>query len=211
MTYIQLSFVDRLLAQVQTGLLAAPRMPSQPSPADAFCECVMDAQTKKHTAALMRINHCGEVCAQALYQGQALVARSQANYQHLLEAAQEEHDHLLWCKQRLDELDAKPSILAGIFYTQSFMLGVCIATVSDEISLGFIAETEKQVANHLALHINQLDPQDQKTHALLIYMREDEMRHGAHALKRGGTDFPIWAQYTMTLLAHCMKKITYRL
>lgn len=209
MTFIKLDRVDRLLVEVQHCLQARHTQPSRQNPSDAQAECVLDSQKKIHTIALMRINHCGEVCAQALYRGQALLADAQENYEYLLNAAAEEYDHLAWCRGRIYELDGRTSVLVPFFYLQSLLLGVVIATRGDAVSFGFIAETERQVESHLTRHIAQLDVNDVKTHAILTQMKQDEVQHGKDALMRGGTLLPEWMRYGMSLLAKVMTKATY--
>jgi ubiquinone biosynthesis monooxygenase Coq7 len=128
----------------------------------------MDEAERRHAAGLMRINHTGEVCAQALYFGQASLARDEANREHLLHAAAEETDHLAWCAQRLQQLDSRPSLLNPLWYLGSYAIGAAAALAGDPVSLGFVVETERQVEAHLAEHLEKLPPQDERSHAVLM-------------------------------------------
>ena len=157
----------------------------------------------------MRINHTGEVCAQALYEGQALLARSSKTRDKLLSAAKEEADHLAWCEVRLQELNAKPSRLNPIFYAASFGLGAITATAGDKVSLGFVHATEERVARHLRGHLKTLPQQDRKSRLILQQMLADEERHGSEALSNGGEEFPKRIKNVMTLASKVMTKTTY--
>ena len=159
----------------------------------------------------MRVNHTGEVCAQALYEGQALTAKQDDAKQSLLEAAAEEQDHLSWCAQRLDELDQRPSVFDPLFYGASFALGAGAGLLGDRVSLGFVEATEDQVVKHLNEHLQSIPEDDAKTRAILHAMREDEARHGAHALAMGGEKFPLPVKRAMSLLAKVMTHTTYRI
>ena len=166
---------------------------------------------KKHLAGLMRINHTGEVCAQALYFGQALLARDSATKEQLLHAAQEEQEHLYWCHQRLQDLNERSSYLNPIWYVSSFALGVGAAAFGDPISYGFVMETEKQVESHLQEHLEQLNTDDHKSRAILKQMQADEIRHGEAARDAGGVELPQPIKWTMTLMSKIMKKLAYRI
>ena len=133
---------------------------------------------RKHAAGLMRVNHAGEICAQALYEGQALTARDAQVRETLRTAAAEENDHLAWCRERLDELDGRPSVLDPVFYAASFALGAAVGVLGDKVSLGFVEATEDQVKRHLDLHIRDLPETDERSRAILEEMRADESRHG---------------------------------
>lgn len=159
----------------------------------------------------MRINHTGEVCAQALYQGQALTARLPEVRQAMEHAAEEEIDHLAWCEQRIRELGGRPSLLNPLFYGLSFGVGAVAGLISDKVSLGFVAATEDQVVKHLDEHLAQLPEQDHKSRAILEQMREDELQHATTALEAGGLRFPAPVKFGMTLLSKVMTKSTYRL
>ena len=162
----------------------------QPSPAHAALDDPLtDAETER-SAQLMRVNHTGEICAQGLYNGQALFASDQATSRALVEAAEEELDHLAWCRTRLDELKAKPSIFDPIFYLSSFALGAGAALISDKVSLGFVHATEENVARHLRDHLDQLPRNDHASRQILMQMLDDETRHGQSALDQGGAELP---------------------
>ena len=165
----------------------------------------------KHTAGLMRVNHTGEVCAQALYQGQALTAKNQATRLAMQEAADEEIDHLVWCEQRLTELNSQPSLLNPIFYGLSFSIGAFTGAISDKISLGFVEATEDQVCKHLESHLQQIPESDNKTRAILQQMLEDEEKHGHMALAQGGVKFPQPIKKAMALMAKGMTTTVYHI
>lgn len=170
-----------------------------------------DEAQKRHTAGLMRINHTGEVCAQALYQGQALTARNQSTRQAMQLAADEEIDHLVWCEQRLEELDSHPSYLNPIFYGLSLGIGALTGAIGDKISLGFVEATENQVCKHLESHLQQIPAEDEKTRAILTQMLEDEAKHGHMALEHGGIEFPTTVKSAMAVVAKAMTFSTYRI
>ncbi len=181
------------------------------NPANQAQTCEFDEQEKRHAAGLMRINHTGEVCAQALYQGQSLTARLPEVREAMNEAAEEEVDHLVWCEQRLHELDSRTSLLNPIFYGLSYSIGALAGAVGDKWSLGFVAATENQVCRHLKHHLEELPPQDQRSRAILEVMLEDEEKHATSALQAGGAVFPAWVQAGMAQLSKVMTKTTYRL
>src|SRR5690606_16437512 len=185
--------------------------PGRPSPAIVQPEAELDAQQARHIAGLMRINHTGEVCAQALYQGQALTAKLPHVRAAMEHAADEEVDHLAWCEQRIRELGGRPSLLNPLFYGLSFGVGAVAGLISDKVSLGFVAATEDQVVKHLDEHLAQLPEQDHKSRAILEQMREDELQHATTALEAGGLRFPAPVKFGMTLLSKVMTKSTYRL
>ena len=145
----------------------------------------MTETERRHVAGLMRVNHAGEVSAQALYHGQALMARSAATREFLLQAAAEEGDHLAWCEQRLEELKARPSLLNPFWYAGSFAIGAAAAAFSDALSLGFVTETERQVESHLAEHLGQLPADDQRSRRILETMQSDEVRHAQQRRRAG--------------------------
>jgi ubiquinone biosynthesis monooxygenase Coq7 len=161
-------------------------------------------------AGLMRINHTGEVCAQALYQGQSLSARLPDVRDSMNHAAAEEVDHLAWCETRLKELDSRPSLLNPAFYALSFGLGAVAGAVGDKWSLGFVGETEKQVCEHLQDHLQQLPAHDQKSRAIIQQMIIDEQKHGDSAMAAGGADLPLPITAGMKLMAGVMKALTKR-
>ena len=210
-----LTGLDRLISGVDERLRQLTGQPSQgpassrPSPALAHQEPALSARERDHAGALMRVNHTGEVCAQALYQGQALAARSDATRQSLLSAAQEEADHLAWCETRLQELDAKPSRLNPLFYAASFALGAITAAAGDKVSLGFVHATEERVAGHLRAHLKSLPGEDRKSQLILQQMLADEERHGEEALALGGREFTRPIKDVMTVASQVMTRTTY--
>ena len=159
----------------------------------------------------MRVNHTGEICAQALYEGQALTARSASARQSLLDAAAEERDHLGWCRERLDELDARPSVFDPIFYGASYVLGALTGLAGDKVSLGFVEATESQVVDHLDRHLDALPADDAKSRAIVEQMRADEEAHGTQAIEQGGEVFPQPVKDAMTVVSKVMTETTYRL
>lgn len=210
----QLSFIDNLLVQADHALrtVALDRHPhTRPSPASNLAEPALSSAEQRHAAGLMRVNHSGEVCAQALYQGQALTAKLPDVRTEMEQAAQEEIDHLQWCDHRLQELNSRPSLLNPLWYGLSFGIGAGAGLVSDKISLGFVAATEEQVCEHLDNHLQRLPAQDDKSRAIVSQMLEDEKKHGHAALAAGGTDFPAPVKKVMTLVSKVMTSITYRI
>ena len=205
---------DRLLLQADSALrtlLPLSAHASRPSPAQSNEDAEFSNKETAHIAGLMRINHTGEVCAQALYQGQALTARLPNVREAMEHAATEEIDHLVWCENRIRELGSRPSILNPLFYGLSFGVGAVAGLISDKVSLGFVAETENQVCKHLDEHLQQLPATDQKSRAILEQMREDEQRHATSAIEAGGMRFPMPVKLGMTLLSKVMTKSTYRI
>ena len=171
----------------------------------------MDEAGRRHAAGLMRINHVGEVCAQALYIGQATVARDPATRAQLLHAAQEETDHLAWCAERLDELGSRPSLLNPIWYGGSFAIGALAGLRGDGWNLGFVVETERQVEAHLDEHLQSLPATDQRSREILRVMKEDEARHADHAEHAGARTLPPPIPQAMALASRLMKLVAYRL
>ena len=205
---------DRLLLQadaVLRTLLPFSGQPARPSPALQQDDAALSPAEARHVAGLMRINHTGEVCAQALYQGQALTARLPAVRDAMEHAAEEEIDHLAWCEQRIRELGSQPSVLNPLFYGLSFGVGAVAGMISDKVSLGFVAATEEKVCQHLDEHLGQLPAGDQKSRAILQQMRRDEAEHATSALEAGGLRFPAPVKFGMTLLSKVMTKSTYRI
>jgi 3-demethoxyubiquinol 3-hydroxylase len=213
MTIRTLSPLDRLLAGCERALEAIAGSPQaqRASPATGIAEAELDDAERHHAAGLMRINHTGEVCAQALYFGQAALARNPDNRQHLLHAAVEETDHLAWCAQRLQQLDSRPSLLNPLWYAGSYAIGAVAAVAGDPISLGFVVETERQVEAHLAEHLEKLPAQDERSHAVLTQMQADEIRHAQAAEQRGGIELPFPLPQLMHLSSMVMKAVAYRL
>jgi ubiquinone biosynthesis monooxygenase Coq7 len=211
-----LSGIDRLLSTVDQRLrdltarsTSSAQGPSRASPAAGHKEPPLSAREREHAGGLMRVNHTGEVCAQALYQGQALVARSEATREKLIAAAQEEADHLAWCEARLNELEAAPSWLNPLFYAASFALGAATALAGDRVSLGFVHATEERVASHLRAHLKALPGEDRKSQLILQQMLTDEERHGEEALSHGGQEFPRPVKDVMSLASKLMTRTTY--
>jgi ubiquinone biosynthesis monooxygenase Coq7 len=201
-----LSPIDAVLLRVDKVLKSAvgPHCATRPSPAANLPETVTDPAQRKKIAGLMRVNHAGEICAQALYHGQAATAKKAAVSEALSEAAGEEVDHLAWCAQRLEELSAKPSVLDPLWYLGSFAIGALAGLSGDRRSLGFVAETERQVVAHLQSHAAQVEPNDQRTHAILDQMISDEARHGGAAMQQGGELPPAPIKFAMKLVAKLM-------
>lgn len=213
MTVRTLTRLDRLLASVEHALetVAGTPEPGRPSPACTLDDAPLDPAERRQVAGLMRINHTGEVCAQALYDGQAALARDHDTRRHLQQAAAEETDHLAWCAQRLRELDSRPSLLNPLWYAGSFAIGVAAALVSDKVSLGFVVETERQVEAHLQDHLQRLPAQDERSRAVLAQMQADEVRHAEQAQARGGVALPFPIPSLMHLSSLAMKTLAYRL
>ncbi|MGH8505000.1 MAG: 2-polyprenyl-3-methyl-6-methoxy-1,4-benzoquinone monooxygenase [Stenotrophobium sp.] len=203
---------DHLLMRLQQGLslLGAPAPATRHNPARQQDEPELPEPARRHAAGLMRVNHAGEVAAQALYQGQALTARNPQVREHLLGAAREEQDHLHWCEERLSELGDGPSKLRPLWYAGSFAIGAVAGLAGDRWSLGFVAETEKQVAEHLDEHLRQLPEQDQKSRSIVQTMHSDETRHGQDALAAGGKPLPQPVRALMKRVAQVMKFGAYR-
>lgn len=198
--------MDSLLIAADTALrtLFAPPRASAPTPALGMDEAVLEPAQKQLAGALMRVNHVGEVCAQALYTAQAAVTRNPELRAHLLEAAREENDHLAWTQQRLEALDARPSLLNPLWFAGAFALGLVAAKVSDRASLGFVAETENQVAAHLQSHLARLPVQDLASRAVVARMKDDEERHAAQARASGALELPPPARAAMKVAAKVM-------
>lgn len=207
-----LSPLDRLLADAQNALetvAGAPRA-ARPNPAAQEVDAVLDDAERRHAAGLMRINHVGEVCAQALYVGQASVARDPQTRAQLLYAAQEETDHLAWCADRLRELDSRPSLLNPVWYAGSYAIGVLAGLRGDGWNLGFVVETERQVEAHLEEHLQTLPPADGRSRAILETMKEDEARHADHAQAAGARALPQPVPTLMAAASKLMKAVAYR-
>ncbi|MBU2332579.1 MAG: 2-polyprenyl-3-methyl-6-methoxy-1,4-benzoquinone monooxygenase [Gammaproteobacteria bacterium] len=205
---------DRLLMQADSALrtlLPFSGQPARPSPAVLKNEVELSESETRHVAGLMRINHTGEVCAQALYQGQALTARLPQVRRAMEQAADEEIDHLAWCEQRIRQLGSYTSVLNPLFYGLSFGIGATAGLISDRISLGFVAATEDQVCKHLDEHLGQLPASDDKSRAILEQMREDEQQHSTAAIEAGGLRFPAPVKFGMSLVSKVMTKATYRI
>ncbi len=206
--------IDRLLLQADTAirtLLPFSGQPYRPSPAIVQPDAQMNETDTRHVAGLMRINHTGEVCAQALYQGQALTAKLPQVRAAMEHAAEEEIDHLAWCEQRIRQLGSHPSVLNPLFYGLSFGIGAAAGLISDKVSLGFVAATEQQVCKHLDEHLEQLPTEDEKSRAILEQMRIDEEHHAESALDAGGFRFTAPVRFGPSLMAKVMTKSIYRI
>ena len=205
--------IDRLLIDAQNALDTVFGAPParRANPAAMQADVVLDDAERRHAAGLMRINHVGEVCAQALYVGQAAVARDEATRAHLLEAAQEETDHLAWCAQRLDELDSRPSLLNPLWYAGSYAIGALAGLRGDGWNLGFVVETERQVEAHLDEHLQTLPAADSRSRAILEVMKADEARHADNARAAGARVLPPPVPTLMAMASNLMKAIAYRI
>ena len=212
MTERKLSGADRLvgnLDQILRTLFGRPPTTGREHPARAIEESDLDDQERTLAARLMRINHTGEICAQALYQGQALTANLDTVRQDMQTAADEENDHLGWCQDRLRELDSHTSVLNPLFYAGSFAIGALAGMVGDKWSLGFVAETEDQVVRHLSAHLQRIPTQDARSRAILKQMRQDEGRHATKARAAGGVRLPLPIRMAMKGSAKVMTTTTY--
>ena len=195
---------DQALRSLVPGATSAQREnPGQPH------DAALSINESRHVAGLMRVNHSGEVCAQALYHGQALTAKLPSVRLEMEYAAQEEQDHLAWCEDRLKELNSYPSLLNPVWYSLSFAMGAAAGIAGDKYSLGFVAETEKQVSKHLLDHLSQLPVQDEKSKAILEQMNTDELHHRDTALAAGGVELPAPVKITMTAISKLMTKTSY--
>ncbi|MCG7600652.1 2-polyprenyl-3-methyl-6-methoxy-1,4-benzoquinone monooxygenase [Halomonas sp. McH1-25] len=209
----KLTRTDNVIHQFDTvlrTLVPHAAQPARPSPAIKARDGDMDDAERRHAEGLMRINHTGEVCAQALYQGQGLTAKLPDTREQMEHAAQEEIDHLAWCDERLKELGGRTSYLNPLFYAASFGLGATAGAVGDRVSLGFVAATEEQVGRHLDAHLKALPAGDRRSRAVLEQMRADEAHHERWALEAGGSRFPSPVKLGMRLMSKVMTKSVYR-
>lgn len=205
---------DQLLMHMDKAMrtvFGAPPVTERPNPADTHPETELTTDEQDRVTGLMRVNHAGEVSAQALYQGQALTAKLAEVRGKMERAALEENDHLAWCEQRLTELGSRPSALNPLWYAGSFAIGALAGLAGDKWSLGFVLETERQVVKHLEEHLRRLPPQDLKSHAILEQMREDESHHATTALNAGGAELPQAVKQLMSLTSKLMTKTAYHL
>lgn len=208
------SIADILIIQLDQALrtlVPGSVQSARANPADSEAAAALSPTEARHAAGLMRINHTGEVCAQALYQGQALTARLPDVRDSMEQAAKEECDHLAWCETRLAELDSSPSLLNPLWYGMSFGLGALAGLAGDKWSLGFVAETEKQVCKHLEEHLQQLPAIDAKSRRILEQMHGDEGKHATVAIEAGAAELPAPVKTAMGLMAQVMKTTVYRL
>ncbi len=214
MTNRNLSGLDRLIVNFDQSVrtvFGRPKVTGRPNPADGLPDMEMDERQRRAAAGYMRVNHTGEVCAQALYQGQALTARSAEVRKRMEGASAEENDHLDWCETRLRELESRTSLLNPVWYAGSFAIGAVAGLVGDRWSLGFVAETEHQVVDHLDGHLQRLPESDARSRAILAQMREDEDRHARTAMEAGGTRLPVPVRRLMALTSKLMTRTTYYL
>jgi ubiquinone biosynthesis monooxygenase Coq7 len=203
--------IDRLIISFDRGMrtLFGSAASARPVPGQDIPDLALDAVQRRHAAALMRVNHTGEVCAQALYQGQALTARA-ANARTALErAAREETEHLAWTEHRIDELSGRKSLLNPVFYAGSFAIGAAAGLLGDRWNLGFLAETERQVVAHLDEHLEKLPSDDQRSRAIVAEMRMDEARHATTALEHGAAELPPPARALMRIASAVMTRMSY--
>jgi 3-demethoxyubiquinol 3-hydroxylase len=211
----RLSLVDRLVQEFDRGLrtVAAANVAARPNPAGQAPETVVEPAARRHAAGLMRVNHAGEIAAQALYHGQALTARDPKVRAALLDAARDETDHLAWCQDRVRELDSHTSLLAPVWYAGAFTIGAVTGLAGDRTSLGFVAETEKQVVEHLESHLLEkgLPEDDERSRRIVEQMQADEDRHGSDAKQAGGRELPRPIRELMRRTARIMTRTAYRL
>jgi ubiquinone biosynthesis monooxygenase Coq7 len=205
--------LDRIIHRLDEALRlstgAAPE-PFRPNPAGDTPDSELDEATRRHVAGLMRINHTGEICAQALYAGQAATARNPEIKDDMQKASDEEIDHLAWCEQRLKELDSQPSLLNPFWYASSYAIGALAGAAGDGWSLGFLKETENQVEAHLQDHLEQLPLEDARSHAILDQMKIDEAKHADMAAEAGAYDLPEPIRDLMRFTSKIMKVVAYR-
>jgi len=209
---LKLSRIDRLIVNFDQGLrtiFGQPLTSARPNPAQHVESDELTASEKQLTARLMRVNHAGEVAAQALYQGQALTARSETIYASLQQSAREENDHLVWCKMRVKACGGHVSFLDPLWYAGSFTIGALAGIVGDKWSLGFVIETERQVIVHLDQHLQRLPERDAESRAILLQMQEDEAHHATVALKAGGVMLPVPIKWAMKGTAKVMTNVAF--
>jgi ubiquinone biosynthesis monooxygenase Coq7 len=197
---------DRALRTL-AGLATAQR----PVPGGSIKDAELTPEEARHSAGLMRVNHTGEVCAQALYSAQALVARDPAVKRQFAQAAREEEEHLAWTQTRLAELDDRASLLNPLWYTGALAIGIAAGLASDRVNLGFVVETERQVEEHLTSHMDRLPASDGRSRAIVEQMRDDEARHGAMAMAAGAVDLPFPVRLLMRAAADVMRTVAYRI
>lgn len=204
--------VDQILSTADNALrtlFGGYQVSGRANPAKSVEDTELSESERRHSASLMRINHCGEVCAQALYQGQALTAKLPEVREKMEEAAIEENDHLQWCADRIGELDSRTSLLNPLWYAGSFSLGAIAGVLGDKWSLGFVAETEYQVVRHLDSHLESLPAHDDKSRSIVNQMKEDELQHATSAIDAGGAPLPAPIKFVMKGMAKVMTKSVY--
>ncbi|MFL0810548.1 MAG: 2-polyprenyl-3-methyl-6-methoxy-1,4-benzoquinone monooxygenase [Agarilytica sp.] len=208
------SLIDQVITTFDNALRSlAPdaNRAGRPCPGNNCDQVDLSDQERKHAAGLMRVNHAGEVCAQALYQGQSLTAKLPEVREEMEAAAEEEVDHLVWCEERLQTLNSRASVFNPLWYGLSFGIGAGAGLISDKLSLGFVAATEEQVCKHLSEHMESLPESDAKSKAIVTQMLIDEEKHGHKALEAGGYDFPAPIKAGMTLVSKAMTGLSYRI
>lgn len=204
---------DRLIVAVDTAVrtLFAPAVAGRPLPRAKESTTQLDENDVKLSTALMRVNHVGEICAQALYAGQALMARDPKVRELMLASGREEADHLAWCRTRLDQLEGRPSVLNPIWYLGAFVMGVAAGALGDRRSLSFVTETEAQVHDHLEDHLNRLPKDDHASRAIVRAMQADETAHGEHAQAAGGGTVPRAVKQSMRAVSRVMTTVAHRI
>lgn len=205
--------LDRLIVEFDSALrtLAAPARSLRPAPGEHLPDCLLDEAQRRHVVGLMRVNHCGEICAQALYQGQALTSRDPVVRDALREAAQQETEHLAWTERRIAELGGNKSLLNPLWYAGSLALGVAAGILGDRWNLGFLAETERQVEAHLDSHLLSLPHDDLRSRAIVAQMRDDEVAHAEMAVQFGAAELPLPVKQGMKFVAKAMTGAAYRI
>lgn len=206
------TLIDKLIERFDQSLRTLNHtdlVATRTSPAASIAEKPLTTQEQKHSAGLLRVDHAGEICAQALYQGQALTARTNTVREKMQQSALEENDHLAWCQERLRELNNHPSYLNPFWYFGSFIFGVIAGTIGDKWSLGFVAETEKQVVQHLEKHLKELPLADEKSRKILTQMCEDEQHHATVAIETGAAELPSQIKQLMRLMSKIMTTTAY--
>lgn len=209
-----MSLLDRFIIEFDTALrsvVGGANARRQTPGSDVNTEVVLEPAEREHAAGLMRVNHVGEVCAQALYQSQKLFARNPKIQEMLHHSGQEEMDHLAWCETRIQELGSHTSYLNPLWYAGSFVIGIAASLAGDKWSLGFVAETEKQVENHLASHLEKLPQNDHRSRAIVDQMRLDEIEHGQAALRAGGVSLPDPISKMMKMMSKVMTTSAYKI
>ena len=203
--------LDRFIVAFDKGLrtLFAPAQTLRPVPGDALPDVVLSDPERRDVASLMRVNHSGEICAQALYQGQALTARNAQARAALEQAAREETEHLAWTERRIEELGGRKSVLNPFWYAGSFAIGAAAGLLGDRWNLGFLAETERQVVDHLEGHLRRVPAEDSRSRAILEQMREDEARHATSAFRHGASVLPAPARLAMRFASRVMTRTSY--
>jgi ubiquinone biosynthesis monooxygenase Coq7 len=212
MTSRHFSSIDNALINLDQAVrtvFGRPKVTERANPAEAFPDADLGDDERRHISGLMRVNHTGEVCAQALYQGQALTARLDTVRENMERSAQEENDHLAWCEQRLDELGARKSLMNPLWYAGSFAMGAAAGLAGDKWSLGFVVETERQVEDHLDDHLAQVPGDDQRTRAILEQMKADEIHHAEVAQAAGGAELPAPVRFAMKAVSKVMTRGAY--